>query len=142
MHVICSPTSGRRHWGTWDVTDVREGKEIYSDYTERFFQAFPAEVCFVLNYDVVMKALIDVFPKWMRAYLHKVQQQVSDAHRQCRVLIVTSVMELLFLFELMVHQMSEKGKELQLLQQQLLKTQHSQKLFQQQVRNCACVLAM
>ena len=98
MHVICSHTSGRRLRGTWDVTDVREGKEIDSDYTERFFQALHAEVCFVLKYDVVMKALIDVLPKWMRAYLHKVQQQVSDRHRQCCVLMVTSVMELLFSF--------------------------------------------
>ena len=63
------PPAGRRHWGSWDVTDVREGKAIYSDYTERFCQTFPAEVCFVLNYYVVMKALIviktivDVLPK-------------------------------------------------------------------------------
>ena len=54
---------------TWNVTHVRAGKAIYSDYPERFWQAFPAEVHFVFNYDVVMKALIvikpifDVLPK-------------------------------------------------------------------------------
>ena len=65
--VICSPTSGRRHWGTWKVTDVREGKAIYSGYILRFWQAFPAEVCFVFNYDVlkalvVIKTIFDVLP--------------------------------------------------------------------------------
>ena len=78
----------------------------------------------------------------MLAYFHEVQQQVSDRHRQCCVLMVTSVVKLLFLFELMVKQMSDKGKQLQLLQQQLLKTQQNQKLIREQVRICACVLAM
>ena len=58
MHVLCSPTSGRSHWGTWEVTDVREGNAVYPGYTERLCEAFPAEVCFVFNYDVVLKALI------------------------------------------------------------------------------------
>ena len=58
MHVMYSSTSGRRHWGSWDVADVREDKTIYSGYTERFWKAFPAEVHFVLNFDVLMKAII------------------------------------------------------------------------------------
>ena len=65
---MCFLTSGRRRW-SWDTTNVREGKAIYLGYTERFWQAFPAEVCFVFNYDVLMKVLIviktifDVPPK-------------------------------------------------------------------------------
>ena len=60
MHVVCSPTSERRNWDTWEVTDVREDKAIYSHYTARFCQAFPAEVHFVLNYDIQLKAFIVV----------------------------------------------------------------------------------
>ena len=99
---LLNHTSAQGLLGTWDVTDVREGKEIYSGYAERFCQAFPAEVCFVLNYDVVMKALIvieaifDAHPQKMGAYLHEVQQQVSDRQRQFCVLMVTLVMELSF----------------------------------------------
>ena len=58
MHVICSLASGRRPQDSWDVTDVREGEKIYSDYAIRFCQAFPTEVCFAFNDHVVMKALI------------------------------------------------------------------------------------
>ena len=69
MHVTCSPTSGQSPWEFWNVTHVREGNKIYSGYAERFCQAFPAEVRFVLHYNVVMKALIvietifDALPK-------------------------------------------------------------------------------
>ena len=97
MDVIFSPTSGRRDWSSWDVTDVREGRAIFSDYAERFCQAFTAKVYFVLNYNVVMTAHVliktnfDVLPKKMYAYL---QQKVSEKHRQCCVLMVTSEMEL------------------------------------------------
>ena len=58
----------------------------------------------------------------MGAYLHEVQQQVSDRHRQCCVCSNGDFSYgIVFLFQIMVQQMSEKGKQLQLLQQQLLK---------------------
>ena len=52
-HSICSPASELNTKGYWEVTDIREDERIYSGYTERFCQTFPAQVCGVFNYDIL-----------------------------------------------------------------------------------------
>ena len=48
VHIIHSPPSALL-WGCWEVTDVREGKEIYSHYEERLHHTLSAEVSIVFN---------------------------------------------------------------------------------------------
>ena len=52
-YVICCPSSALNTQGYWEVTDVREDRKIFPGYAKRFCQAFPAQVCVMLDYDAL-----------------------------------------------------------------------------------------
>ena len=99
MYVIFSPTPELNPKGFWEVTDVRQGKEIYSGYAERFYQTFVAQVCVVINHDILIKYIfvVNVICFILLEQMHvDMQQQVSNRDRQCCIVKVTSVRGLVF----------------------------------------------
>ena len=103
-YVICSSTSVLNTKGSWEVTDVREDRKIYSGYAERFRQTIVAQVCGVFDHAargkklVVIKLIFGVL-KSMCEHLRKVHQQVSDKDRQYGVTYCTFQPEALLLLD-------------------------------------------
>ena len=52
-NVICSPALELNNKGYWEVTDVKEDKEIYSGYAKRFCESFHTQVRDVFDYETL-----------------------------------------------------------------------------------------
>ena len=103
-YVICSSTSALNTKGSWEVTDVRQDRKIYSGYAERFRQTIVAQVCGVFDHGtqskkiVVIKLIFGVL-KNMCEHLRNVHQQVSDKDRQYGITYCTFQPEALLLLD-------------------------------------------